>query len=198
MSRKSDTIGLLPTGKVTVWHPVHRFLSGLRSAKHGFTMIELLVIIFVVTILAATVIIYGRVGELQLALFREHSKLIGVLYQAKAFSVETFASSSIPCGYGVHFEVPGTYIIFRDNATPCSTSDNRYTPAGTDEVIQTNRFPSAISFSSLPISDILFQPPDPTVIFSPGAVSDPVRIELSSRSGNSMSLTINKAGQISL
>lgn len=165
----------------------------------GFTMIEILVVITTVTILTAVVLLYNHQGESQLILFKEQSRLLSEISRAKVFSVETFNQSGVPCGFGIHFVDVKTYILYKDIAPDCSTSDNRYSATSADQVVATTVIDSAVSFGALPISDILFVPPDPKVFIDGVAdFSGVATIPLVSTTGTELDVKINGAGQITI
>lgn len=161
--------------------------------RKGFTLIELLVVISVLTMLSALLIQYSRTGERQLILFREQSQLVGVLSQTKSLAISTFNRPDVPCGYGVHFTLPRTYILFRDDAPNCASSDRVY--SGASEDITVYELDPSAQFSTMPVSDILFIPPDPRVVMTP-AQSEAV-ITLQTNDGSaSVVVRITSAGQV--
>ncbi|MDP3947143.1 MAG: prepilin-type N-terminal cleavage/methylation domain-containing protein [bacterium] len=161
--------------------------------KKGFTLIELLVVLGVLTMLSAILIQYSRTGERQLILFREQSKLIAVLSRAKALAVNTFNRPDVPCGYGIYFAPPRSYILFRDSAPNCASSDRVYSGSGEDETVY--ELDSQTQFKSLLVSDILFIPPDPRVVMTPTQTETDITIETIDGIA-SMIVRVNSAGQI--
>lgn len=176
------------------------FLSNSKIRNlGGFTMIEILIVIATVSILSAAVLLYGRQSESQLILFKEQSRLVSEIYRAKAFSVETYNESSVPCGFGIHFTAPRTYVLYKDIAADCSLSNKSYSSLDTDEVVTSNTLDAATSFGTLPVSDILFVPPDPTVFIDGVAnFSGTAVIAIISEIGARLNVKINGAGQISI
>ena len=162
-------------------------------------MIEILVVVTTVTILSAVILIYNHQGESQLILFKEQSRLVSEISRAKVLSVETFNESGVPCGYGIHFVDSKTYVLYKDIAPDCSLSNNRYVDLTGDQIVATTTIDSAVSFGVLPISDVLFAPPDPRVFIdgSPN-YSGVATIPLVSITGTELDVKINGAGQITI
>ena len=174
-----------------------------NSKKNGgFTLIELLVIIGVLAMLSTTLIIYSRTGERQIALFKEQARIISAISRAKYLSVNTFGKTGVPCGYGVHFEAPRTFIIFKDLAGDCSVADNRYSgnsanDCGSEpECFEKLNLDSAIKFQSLSLTEIFFIPPEPSVVITPPQDQAAIVIQTID-AGSSVTVKINSAGQIS-
>lgn len=163
--------------------------------KKGFTLIEMLVVIGVLSLISAILIVYIRSGSRQIILFREQAQIVSILARAKYLAISTFGRTGVPCGYGVHFEQPRIFIIFKDIAEDCQTSDRKY--SGPEEIYESFQIDNTLIFETLTISDILFIPPDPSVIITPD--QDNATIILKTvNAENSTSIKINNAGQISI
>lgn len=163
--------------------------------KKGFTLVEVLVVLGVTLILSSVLIVYSRASESQIILIREQAKVASSILRAKNLAMHAYNSSATLCGYGVHFDGIGNYIIFRDLANDCSVSDNRY---GAGEDFERNKIDQRIRFSQIGVSDVLFIPPDPTVLLDNDSYKDSGEIVLTSlRAGNSVKIKINSAGQVS-
>jgi prepilin-type N-terminal cleavage/methylation domain-containing protein len=162
----------------------------------GFTVIEMLVVISVVgLLLTTTMIFYGRAGERQIVLFREQAKILNILSRAKFLSIQTFGKMEpVPCGYGVHFEEPQSVILFRDDAENCSQADRRY--SGEAEKVESFILDRAVIFEPLPLSDVVFIPPNPRVVMTPEQDQATLTIKTTDDKGR-LSIKINNFGQIS-
>ena len=150
-----------------------------KNGEKGFTIVELLVVIGIIAILSVGLVFYGRTAERQLILFKEQQKIITNLQKAKSLAINTFNDQTVPCGYGVHFEMPITYFIFKEESPSsnptCSDIDFIYTdplvnPSSKDEIFgQKEKLDLAVKFNKLinadnsNLGDIIFMPPDPTV-----------------------------------
>ncbi len=153
-----------------------------------------MVIIGILSLLSATLILYSRTGERQINLFREQARVISVLSRAKSLSIATFGQTGVPCGYGIHFEAPSTFLIFKDLAADCKASDRKY--SGVSEIHESFKLDSTVIFDSLNLSDIIFIPPDPRVIISPPQDEATIVIKTIDRS-KSIIIKVTTAGQIS-
>ena len=117
----------------------------------------MLVVIGVMALMSSVLMVYGRTGERQINLFKEQARIISALSRAKYLSVSTFGKTDVPCGYGVHFEAPRTFLIFKDLPSGnCSLADKKYSGAG--EIFESFGLDSVITFDQLTLSDIVFTP----------------------------------------
>lgn len=164
--------------------------------KDGFTIIEMLVVISVIgLLLTTTMVFYGRTGERQIVLFREQTKILNILSRAKFLSVQSFGKTEpVPCGYGVHFEEPQSIILFKDDAEDCAQADSRY--SGDAEKVESFILDRAVVFESLPLSDVVFIPPNPTVVLNPEQDQATIVIKTTDGKGR-VNIKINNFGQIS-
>ena len=168
-----------------------------RTKQKGFTTIEMLVIIGVLSLLSATLLVYSRAGERQITLFREQAKIVSILTRAKSLSVAAFGKIGVPCGYGVHFETPRTYLIFKDLADDCSLADKKY--SGTSEIFESFQLDSSLTFDILTLTDIIFIPPDPAVILDNDFSKTEALIKIKTINGNDEKIIkINNGGQITI
>lgn len=162
----------------------------------AFTLIEIIVSIGIIALLSGIMITYNRSGERQIVIFKEQARVISALSRVKSFSISTFSDgkTDIPCGYGVHLEAPRTFLIFKDIASDCSVSDNKY--SGTNEIFESFNLDLTVMFDSLTLSDIIFIPPDPSVIITPAQYQATIVIKTID-GGSSATIKVNNAGQIS-
>lgn len=174
----------------------------LRSkTAPGFTIMEMMVTMGVLTILGGILILYSRAGESTTVLLRELAKVSGDINRAKnlAITTATFVdkngNKTNPCGYGVYFDlVQNHYIIFADLASDCLASPHLRDTEGTGDV-ETISLNKPLELKSAEPSQVFFLAPDPTVIF-PGAATK-MEIRLGPASGIIMGVTVNKTGQVS-
>ncbi len=108
--------------------------SGIRppapSGRRAFTIIETLVVIGITTIICAAAIVYSKVGQNQVAITVETSKIAELVLQARQLALATYSSGSgmnQACAYGIHFDFPDqTYSLFAYiAATTTATGDIR-------------------------------------------------------------------------
>ncbi len=175
---------------------IKNFKLKIKNCRNeGFTLVEILVVTGVLSLISAILIVYVRSGSQQIILFREQAQVISILARAKYLAISTFGRTGVPCGYGVHFEQPRTFIIFKDIAEDCQASDQKY--SGPEETYESFQIDKTLTFENLTLSDILFIPPDPSVIITPD--QDDATIVLKTvNAENSVLIKINNAGQISI
>ncbi len=160
----------------------------------GFTLIEVLVVVGILALLSATLIIYSHTGERQIILFKEQARIVSTISQAKSLSIATFGQVNVPCGYGVHFSPPKNFLIFEDLANDCQDADKRW--SGENETFESFQLDPAVVFENLSLTDIVFIPPNPSVVITPP--QDQSTIIIKTVDGNSSTtIKVNNAGQIS-
>lgn len=131
--------------------------------KKGFTLIELVVTLGIISILSVVIFANYRLGEKKYILESETQKLISNLRKGQNMALAPTVNSEFKSGIGIHFETGENndkYFFFLDK------SDNKK-PDGGDEIIETINLPANLYIKSLlPTGDnvdIFFEPPDPTI-----------------------------------
>lgn len=167
----------------------------------GFTLVEILVTAAIIALLTSVLTVYTRSQEAPLLLFREQSQLFSVINRAKSLSIQTFNNPDIPCGIGVRLEQTGRYFMFYDRASDCSSSDYRWQSGSDDTTVPNEDYmlDSKINFATLPVSDVVFVPPDPFTYLN-GSLSfgeAQIRLQVAAETGLFRIITINNAGQVS-
>ena len=173
-----------------------------KNTKKGFTLIEMLVVIGIISLLSGIFIVYSRTGEQQILLFRDQAKIVGAISRAKSLSASSFRASltktDSSCGYGVHFEIPNTFIIFKDLAEDCELSDQKYTFSNAAEKFESFQLDSRLKFDALTnLSDIVFIPPDISAVITPDQ-DEAVIVIKTIDDKSSATIKINSAGQVSI
>lgn len=141
-------------------------------ASRGFTILELLVSVFIIVLMTAIVVPGWRAGETTLALDRAAHKLSQDLRKATELAQRAqffqCAAGSIS-GYGMHvsFLTPTLYTLYVE----CN-GNQTYDP-GVDAVFQDVTLEGKIQITSATPSSfsILFVPPVPTISIQPGNLS---------------------------
>ena len=72
--------------------------------RNGFTLVEMLVVIAVTALLSGLAIVYTHVGQNQVSLSVESSKVAQLILQAKDLSIATYSDKHTTCGYGLHID----------------------------------------------------------------------------------------------
>lgn len=170
-------------------------MKGMKKMR-GFTIIEMLVILGVMSVLSGLLILYSRTGEMTSVLIREAAKLSTNINRAKNMAItNTDWQGQRVCGYGVYFDsAENQYIIFTEISNKCESADHlRLADGSLDVEIIPITDPLIISHSD--ITQVFFLPPDPTIYFEPANLNE-VQIEIETPNDASMGIKINTAGQI--
>lgn len=177
--------------------------AGDDYKQAGFTVLELLISIGIIVILTGIFIFNFGLQRQDAALLRSAQKLSLDLRRVQnyALSAQNFMASSVPCGWGIHFNgINSTaYTIFADKAVNVDCSDRDYVRAANgSEDFETANLELGIVVSGLTggLSDVVFTPPDPLVSFNPSQTS--ATITLANNKLNTKAIMINKVGLISL
>ena len=162
----------------------------------------MLVILSIIGIITGIVIFDVGSQRRNLALLRSAQNLSLNLRRVENFALssKTFRTSGVPCGWGVHFNGAGStnYIIFADKAVNADCSDRDFARAADgSEDLENINIDLQITFSSLSggLSDVIFSPPEPSVVFAPNQTT--ATIVLVNKSGATKTIIINKTGFIS-
>ncbi len=141
----------------------------------GFTLIEVLVVTAVVGLLSVAMLTNYRSGQREIS---QRATIQAIAQAVRTAENKAFGADCVspPCRFGAHFDLLLTKIYVFDDGKV--TKNNRFDPG---EDIETIDFEREIALASLTSSyvcggssclDILFEPPDPTIIFEPpGAIS---------------------------
>ena len=96
--------------------------NGADNNKRGFTLIEILVVLAITAVLSRLAIVYTHVGQNQISLSIEESKVAQLILEAEELSIATYSSNSATCAYGVAFNyTSSTYSLFAYNAAATSS-----------------------------------------------------------------------------
>ena len=165
--------------------------------ESGFTLIEILVMLGIMSMLSGVMLVYSRSSEKVILLSREQARVISLMARAKSFSLQTYIEGKSACGYGIHIDKDkNTVIVFRDLAADCAASDNIYV-ADSDESVEKFILSKDVRIKSSDATDILFIPPDPRVVIDNNPANERVSIVLETADGNSqVIIKMNSSGQI--
>lgn len=131
--------------------------------KTGFTVIELLVVIVIITVISAVMVINFRKGEGGNKLQRSAQQIVQSIRKAQNMAISSIEYEGEVSGYGVHFErqtMPNFYYLFFDKS-----GDNRYNAEPKIETINLEKGILIESLSTGNQLDIVFNPPEPLTVF---------------------------------
>ena len=147
-----------------------KHLRALTSEK-AFTLVELLIVIFLLVALTAMAIFYSSTAEDQVAVFREEGRVLTALYTARDMAIETYGKGGVgdvPCAYGI-YAATNTVTLFSYHPDVSGQCENIFTntqgpdPSNMTTVSQTMLEGGTIATN---FSSIFFVPPDPRVCVS--------------------------------
>lgn len=132
--------------------------------KNGFTLVELLIVIFIITLLSSTSFVYYRRAEKEFALLRSANKLAQDIrrVQEMAMSAKECCGGIVPPGYGIYLKKGDeNYLLYAD--TNPASGNEKYD--GGDIQIEKIYFEKGVYIKDLNPSSVSinFSPPDPKV-----------------------------------
>jgi len=183
-----------------------------KKQKSGYTLVELIVVLFIISLILSIFLVDYKKGGRELSLQRAVQKLAQDIRKAQEYALASkeigpSGSEMVPeGGYGIHLEESETnsYIFFAD----CDNNQS-YTPGNSVCGFSPNNFPEKIkeiklesgveikNISPLSNLDITFVPPDPTIHISGGDTAV-ITITLTSDPTKTKTIIINKAGLIEI
>jgi len=176
----------------------------MKSNKiSGFTIIEMLVTIGVLTLLSGILIMYSKSGENASVLLRQGAKIVTDVNRTKSLAVTTATYTNAdgetfhPCGYGVYFDStsqPNRYIIYADISNNCK--DSSYARINDLSDVEVIELATSIVIDTKNLESVFFLPPDPTTYFNPSDISEAF-VTIKNLTGAKIEIKMSKAGQVS-
>lgn len=177
-----------------------------QTGKHGYSLVEVLVVVGVTIFLSGLILAYNRSSEKQVVLYRDQAVIIGLLNRAKSLAAQRYnaagSSTEVPCAFGLHFdEASNKFILFQDIGpgscdVPRTVGFDGVSPL---EEIESFSLDRKLEFVNVPEGgfDIMFISPDlnvSTTLTSGFPLSVILRVV-----GDTLQapITISSAGQIS-
>lgn len=172
--------------------------------KPGFTLIEMMVSIGIITLLSVMILAYNHQAETITALTRSANKLVFELQRIQNQAMLVYQTDEEEgekiCGWGMYFaNLPSTSTIaFSDSCTEDNKTkgDTRYSDEEKKEEIplvkQTEIFDSNIK-------SVVFVPPEPRIYFDPQDINEAIiklRLENQLSDYPYYEIIISKSGQI--
>lgn len=175
--------------------------------SQGFTIVELLVSITIVTLLSTVIIFQFSKFDSQLLLRNVAYEVAGAIREAQVYGVSvTGVGGTFNTSYGVHFDAGAkTYILFKD------TGDRIYQPAEALKTLEVGGKNNSISSlclvtggstdCTLTSLDLVFKRPEPDAKYAAnGAVTTASNaiIKITSSAGSQREVYVYTTGQISI
>ena len=152
----------------------------------GFTLVEMLIVIGIMGLLSGLAIVYSHVGQNQISLSIEESKIAQLILEAKQLSVATYGTDTATCAYGIQLNyASSTYSLFAYDSASSVSGGRLICPsiASTSAALvpadivpyQSGTWQISVAqgvvleddgAASDTIQDILFYPPDPCTLIS--------------------------------
>ena len=173
-------------------------LSSKKSfcRQFGFTMIELLVVIFIISLVSAFALANYRSGQKKYILTGAVQQLVSNIRKAQNMALSGFDISGQYNGYGLYIEKGKSSYIIYGNKNP----DPSYQPS--DNIIETISLPGKINVKSVSVASdklhIFFEPPQPTTYLNgvnTAGISETITLELES-SSLSKTIRVTTAGLV--
>jgi prepilin-type N-terminal cleavage/methylation domain-containing protein len=161
----------------------------------GFTLVEVVVTLFIVALMYTIIFINYRQSGQGLALQRSANKLAQDIRRVEQMAMASASNSNCPTTYrygsGIYFKIsePDHYILFAD------CNDNQVYDDTSDSLIEDINLEKGITINSLsgnPYLTITFSPPDPKITISSVAPAW-IRLEVA---GQTKTISINEVGLI--
>ena len=169
-----------------------------KNNSKGFTLVETLVVIAVVSILSIITMANYQGSQKQQSVQRAAHQLAGDIRRAQNMAMASVEHEGvIPDGYGIYFNKGNdfdSYILFADD------NGNQTRNGMGDEDVKIIDLPSGVEISSPNSANIFFEPPDPTTyINGDSSAGKGIMITLIfSETSYSKKVTIQTSGQIEI
>ena len=169
----------------------------------GFTLIEMLVTLAIVTALSAMVLGYSRKSETTTYLAREGNRIVFELRRAQSqamLMLQQDSESEKVCGWGIYIDesdIPHVeqFLLFADLCEIDESNGNgKYD--GDEEKTETISLLKGVEIFYSDASSIVFIPPEPRIEFDPNMDNAKIQIQLKNRPGTYYEIRISEMGQI--
>lgn len=171
--------------------------AGTKSA--GFTLIEALVVAFIIGVLSTVILINYRTGQNEAILTRAASAFESDLRKTQNLALAS--TGEVQCGFGLHYLDNKNYLIYAGHlggAPQCKTSVHNF-QTGVDTIYQGIKIIEAGLIFKNSFSDIFYEPPNPDIYINENkslGTSQLIEICLETDLTKCRSLTVDTAGRI--
>ena len=181
-----------------------KFKIGSKFKSRGFTLIEMLVTLGIITALSAMVLGYSRKSETTAHLVREGNRTVFELRKAQnqaMLMLQQDSGSEEVCGWGIYIDQANLpqeqFLLFTDLCLIGeSKGNNRYDDEEEVEIISLLK---GVEIFESNVFSITFIPPEPMIKFYPNIDSGTnanIKIRLKNQPGTYYEIQVSEAGQI--
>ena len=169
----------------------------------GFTLIEMLVTLGIITALSSMILVYSRKSESVSNLIREGDHMAFELRRAQNQAMlmlqQDSGSDEKICGWGIYIDLtlPKQFLLFKDLCEEGTSKGNE--KYDSREEVETILLLKGVEIFESNVSSITFIPPEPRVKFEPDLGNDNayIKIQLKNQQGTFYRIEVSEAGQIS-
>jgi len=181
--------------------------------KEGFTLVEMIFTLAVISILASIIVGYSHQSETETNLIRAVNQFVLDIQRAQHLAMLVYEEEQNQtqkvCGWGIYFsDSTGSlfsplkkYLIFADSCDSSSLKGNqRY---DSSEEKEEREILKGVEISAINIKSLVFVPPEPIVVFNPPLGSNgeangeaAITFRLTDNPQHNITVFITTAGQI--
>ncbi|MBI3671355.1 type II secretion system protein [Candidatus Azambacteria bacterium] len=171
-----------------------------KKEKNGFTLVEILVAVAIISSLSFAIILNIRAGTNEQAILRSAQKFAFNLRKAQNLALSPQRGVNTVCYYGVNIQNSTQYsIYYHEDANPnCPGSLNHY--AAGDNKIETITLDGGVEFANAVNQDVAFETPEPLTYFF-GVLNFPstaITLRLASNPAITKNIIINRFGNVEI